>query len=190
MGSVADEMIRHAHLPILLVRPGDEPINLGAEPLPVRVLVPLDGTDLAEQILEPAVALADMLPGMEYILLRVVKPLVPIAEMPDGPANLEAHHILTEVQVIQEQLHRRAETYLRDIAARLEARGLKVEVRVVVSERPEEAILHEAEKTSASLIALETHGRSGLSRLVKGSVADKVVRGSHVPVMVQRPVTV
>jgi len=191
LGSVADEMVRHAHLPVLLVRPEDGPVNLAAEPRPLRILVPLDGSELAERILEPAVALAETMPGVEFVLLRVIKPVVPIVDLPEGPsADAEAHHILKEVQVLQEHLFRKAEGYLKDVADRLRLRGIEAEVRVAVDDRPEESILHEAEKARANLIALETHGRGGLTRLVLGSVADKVVRGAHVPVMVQGPVTV
>jgi len=191
LGSVADEVIRHAPLPVLLVHPEEGPVNLAAAPPPLRVLVPLDGTELAERILEPAIALGEMMPGAEFILFQVVKPVVPILDLPDGPeADAEAHHILKEVGLMQEQLFRTAETYLRDVAERLLARGLHTKIRVTVDDNPEEAILHEAETDSASLIALETHGRSGLARFFLGSVADKVVRGAHIPVLVQRPVTV
>jgi nucleotide-binding universal stress UspA family protein len=82
---------------------------------------------------------------------------------------------------------REAEEYLMTIALRLQTRGLRVRTHVVVEDRPEEAILQQAEGEHAGLIALETHGRSGLSRLLHGSTADKVVRGAHVPVLVHRP---
>jgi len=191
LGSIADEVVRHTRLPILLVRPGEGPVDLNSEPLPLRVLVPLDGTELAERILEPAMSLAEMVAGVEFVLLRVIKPVLPIDTMPEGGrADLEAQHILKEVQVVQEGLFRAAESYLNEVALRLHPQGLKVEIRVAVDDKPEEAILHEADQMGVNLIAMETHGRGGLSRLVMGSVADKVVRGSHVPVMVERPVPV
>jgi nucleotide-binding universal stress UspA family protein len=58
---------------------------------------------------------------------------------------------------------------------------------VVVEERPGVAILHEATPPAIDLVALETHGRRGLTRLILGSVADKVIRGAGVPVLVHRP---
>jgi len=64
--------------------------------------------------------------------------------------------------------------------------GLTTHTRVAVDDNPAAAILREAEAVSASMIALETHGRRGLARLLLGSVADKVVHGAHVPVLVQR----
>lgn len=74
LGSVADDLVRHLAVPILLVRPGDEPVDLGKEPVLARFLLPLDGTPLAEQILEPAAKFAELV-GAEYTLVRVVHPI-------------------------------------------------------------------------------------------------------------------
>jgi nucleotide-binding universal stress UspA family protein len=191
MGSVADEMIRHATLPLLLVRPPDVPAKLEAEPDLGRVVVPLDGTELAEQILEPAADLAALVPGAELVLVRAVRPVLPIDVTPEGMgSSTEAEHLLHEMESMQEEVRREAETYLATVARRLEARGLRVRTHVVVEERPAEAILGEAEAEHAGVIALETHGRGGLSRLFHGSVTDKVVRGAHVPILVHRPILV
>ena len=58
---------------------------------------------------------------------------------------------------------------------------------MVVDQQPGAAIVHEAATPAADLVALETHGRRGLSRLILGSVADKVIRGAAVPVLVHKP---
>lgn len=186
LGSVADEVVRHAHLPVLLVRPTEEPVDLEQESPPHKVALCLDGSELAERIIEPAINVGALLPDVEFVLVRVIKPATPIHEPPESiDTDQEARHILQQVQVMQEELYREAESYLREIADRLRARGLKVEIRVAVDENPEQAILHEAERAGAGLIALETHGRGGLARLILGSVADQVVRKAHVPVLVQ-----
>jgi nucleotide-binding universal stress UspA family protein len=191
LGSVADQVMRFSHLPILLVRPEEEPVDLAKEPEPHKVILCLDGTELSERIIEPAVNIGALLPEVEFLLVRVIKPVVPAPAALEGPTVEEgAQRLLHEIQAAQERLYREAESYLREVAGRLEARGLRTEVRVAVDERPEEAILHEAEAAGAGIIALETHGRAGLVRLVRGSVADKVLRSAHVPVLVQRPVTV
>jgi nucleotide-binding universal stress UspA family protein len=191
LGSVADEMIRHGTLPLLLVRPGEEEPNLEKEPDLGRIVVPLDGTELAEQILEPAVALAGLMPAAEIVLVRAIRPVMPVDVTPEMLGlGSEAEHVMCQVEVLQEELHRETESYLAGIARRLEARGLKVRTHVLVEEKPAEAILHEAEDEHAGLIALETHGRGGLSRLFRGSITDKVVRGAHVPILVHRPVGV
>ena len=188
LGSVADEMIRHTTVPVLLVRPGAEPPDLGHEPDLGKVVLPLDGSPLAEQVLEPAIALAGLMPGATLTLVRAIRPLVPIAYPVDAPdAEREAHHLAEQVEAMQASLRADAQRYLEGVAGRLRARGLVVQVEVAVEEQPALAILHEAEKVKAGLIALETHGRRGLSRLILGSVADKVIRGAHIPILVQRP---
>jgi nucleotide-binding universal stress UspA family protein len=190
LGSVADEMIRHATLPLLLIRPGDGPPNLDEVPDLSRIIVPLDGTKLAEQIIEPAATLAALVSGAEIVLVRAVRPVLPIDVTPEGMETAtEAEHLLHEMETMQKEVEREAGTYLAEIARRLEARGLRVRTHVVIEDRPEEAILHEAEDEHAGLIALETHGRGGLSRLLHGSTTDKVVRSAHVPILVHRPVT-
>lgn len=191
LGSVADEVIRHVTLPVLLVRPEDGEARLDEEPDLSRVVVPLDGTPLAEQILEPAIVLALGMPGAEIDLVRVIGPVMPdVVPVDFFEPSSEIERIQKEINALQEAVRHEAETYLAGVARRLEERGLRVRTHVVLEEKPAEAILHEATAEHAGLIALETHGRGGLSRLFRGSVADKVVRGAHVPVLVHRPVNV
>jgi nucleotide-binding universal stress UspA family protein len=170
LGSVADEMVRHATLPLLLVHPEEDEVHLDKEPDLSRVIVPLDGTEVAEQILEPAVALTALIPGAEIELVRAL------------PATEQ-----DEADVADSLSFRDAREYLAAIAAKLEARGLRVWTHTVFTDRPAEAILNEADARHAGLIAMETHGLGGLARLLHGSIADKVVRGAHVPVLVHRP---
>jgi len=188
LGSVADEMVRHAPAPVLLIRPGEGAPNWTDEPELGRIVLPLDGTALAEQIIEPMVAIAGLAPGAECVLMRAIHGLVPVEMFPEGDqAEKEGRSVLRHVQQVQQHLRQDAERYLEDVASRLRARGLRVRTEVVIEDRPAVAILNEADREHATMIALQTHGRRGLSRLVLGSVADKVVRGAHVPVLVQRP---
>jgi nucleotide-binding universal stress UspA family protein len=187
LGSVADEMVRTSGLPLLLIRPETNAIDLAREPKPGKIILPLDGTPLAEQIIEPAIQVGSLLPEVEFTLLRVINPVMPAGRFPDvPPVDAEAHSLLDRIEQMQNDLVREAREYLEVIAARLRYRGLKVTTHVVVEDQPAEAILHEAEAEGATMIALETHGRGGLARLFMGSVADKVVRGAHVPVLVQK----
>lgn len=190
LGSVAARLIRELPMPKLLVRPGVQPLDFACEPALRRLLIPLDGTPEAEQILEPAVELGRLV-GTEFLLLQAVYPLpVPV---PTGPAesffwgmNVTPAQI-DQVRVRQQQLEAEALAYLETIAERLRAQSLKVETRVVVCEQPATGILDGIETQSIDLVALETHGRKGLERLVMGSVADKIVRGSSTPVLLGRP---
>jgi nucleotide-binding universal stress UspA family protein len=128
------------------------------------------------------------LTGAAYTLLSVLKPIPPVA-YPTGSASLdtEVQNILDQIDEIQEELRSDRLAYLEGIARPLREEGLKVETKVVIEERPGVAILHEAVPPAVDLVALETHGRRGLSRLVLGSVADKVIRAAAVPVLVHRP---
>jgi nucleotide-binding universal stress UspA family protein len=186
LGSVADEMVRCLPIPLLLVRPHEVP-DLVHEPDLGRILLPLDGSALAEQILQPAAALAAST-SAEITLLRVVKPALREEYLPeDGAAKREAIALKKQLDALQQKLIGEAQGYLGGVAARLRERGLRVQTCVVAAEQPAAAILEQASQRKASLIALETHGRRGLSRLLLGSVADKVIRQSPVPVLVQRP---
>jgi nucleotide-binding universal stress UspA family protein len=188
LGSVADELVRQAPARLLLVRPEEFAADLKRRPALRQVLLPLDGTPLAEQMIEPAVALGKLL-GAEFTLLRVLKPvaLMPYHSPPGGSVGQRTASLIDRLQELQQQLRQQARDYLAQVAEPLHAQGLRVTTRVAVAEQPAVAILEEAESVGADLIALETHGRRGLARLFLGSVADKVVRGASVPVLVHRP---
>lgn len=188
LGSVADELIRDAPVPILLVRPQDQAADLRADPMPRQIVLPLDGTPLAEQIIPHAVELGKLVDA-EFTLLRVVAPITPNAYHLDGASLTQmTQQVLDEIQRMQAALRKEAQTYLDGVAARLREQSLRVRTRVAVDEQPAQAILKIAVETGAGLIALETHGRRGLQRMFVGSVADKVIRGAPLPVLVHRPV--
>jgi nucleotide-binding universal stress UspA family protein len=180
LGSVADAVARHSPVPVLLVRPeGEDGPDLAHEVLFRNVLVPLDGSAYAEEVLTHAVALGEPA-GAGYALLEVVVPPyavgAPVGTFPPhfDPALLEAGK-------------EAAAGYLRGVAERLRRRELRVETLVAVEPFTSAAILEEAERLEVDLIALTTHGRGGLGRLMLGSVADKIVRGARVPVLLYRP---
>jgi nucleotide-binding universal stress UspA family protein len=183
LGSVADQLVRRSTVPLLLVRPPEEaeaaPSPNGAT-LFRHVLIPLDGSPLAEQVLEPAVSLG-WLSDADFTLLRVVTP--PSAYGYDPAAVV----IAGGDAAVLEQMQSEAWTYLERIAGPLRARGLTVETRVLIDAQPPRAILDLAGARNSDLVALATHGRGGLERLLLGSVADKLVRAAHVPVLVVRP---
>jgi nucleotide-binding universal stress UspA family protein len=173
---------------MLFVRPEESEADLTQEPAIGRVLIPLDGSQLAEQILDPATALAAATKA-QVTLLRVVQQLTPESYVPHSrrvsgirPA------LLTQIQEVDRQEWAHAEKYLNQLAERLRTRSLTVETRVVSHVRPATAILDDASTHGVDLIALATQGRGGLKRLLVGSVADKVLRGATTPVLVYRPV--
>jgi nucleotide-binding universal stress UspA family protein len=179
LGSVADQLAHRLPIPLLLVRPHDAPVDLAREPALGRLLVGLDGSPRAEAVLGPALGLA-RLTGAGVALVRVV--LRPPVYGMDLPAYAQAG---TDLAVLEE-LRNEAQAYLTRVADRLRGEGHAVEARVAVHTHAAMALLEEATRTGCDLIALETHGRRGLPRLFLGSVADKVVRGAGVPVLLHR----
>jgi nucleotide-binding universal stress UspA family protein len=144
------------------------------------VLIPLDGTALAEQILPSATALGRLLEA-EYTLLRVVAPAPAVGFEPAGVG------IGGFVPPSEDSLTLEARNYLERVASRLRGEGLTVTTAVALGQSPAAAILAEAQDRGIDLIAMETHARHGLARLLLGSVADKVIRSSPLPVLVHRP---
>jgi nucleotide-binding universal stress UspA family protein len=161
-GSIANALRRRLSTPIVFVGGSDTTPDLANEPRLRRVLLPLDGTPFAEQILEPAQTLSNVVDA-EQTLLRVLAPSA------TGSYEDEAR-------------------YLQDVAKRFGGPLLGIHPQLMLSRRSTaKAILNFAKEQEVDLIALATHGRGGLSRFVHGSVAERVVRGASVPVLMYRP---
>ncbi len=180
MGSVADKLVRRLPMPILLARPHEATLDLLEtvhERVFEHVLIPLDGSALAEEILDPALALGALMDA-EYTLMEAIE--VPVLGY--APA---AQAAMLDERVL-EQWRAEARAYLERVAARIRARVSVVRTNVTLAP-PAMAIIDYAREHAADLIALSTHGRGGLARMLLGSVADKVIRGADVPVLLQRP---
>jgi nucleotide-binding universal stress UspA family protein len=139
-----------------------------------RALVPLDGSPIAEAIIPFILEIAGPL-DMEVVLLRVVEPIPPIAL--EGSRHIEVEDV--------ELRRTHAEEYLAPIAVELRNTGVKVESRVRRGNAVDQ-IVAAAREAGADLIAMSTHGRGGLGRLIFGSVAQAVLRQAEVPVFLMR----
>ena len=175
-GSVAEGVLARGSVPTLLVRPNavaDDPLSRWRQ----RLLVPLDGSPLAEEALGPAAELARLLDGTIELFRVLVTP--PVAAEP-----LLAPPVLTAAarRVREDE----ANEYLARIAARLRADGLRVNATVGWSGAPADAIL-EACRRGAGMVVMATHGRTGLGRLLFGTVAFEIVRRGTLPVLMVRP---
>ena len=150
----------------------------GAAPSGPRILVPLDGSPLAELALAEAFALAK-LPDTEVMLLQVIPPIEDV--IPLG---------LQQITLDQQWEHQKDQAlhYLHTIAARPEWHGVQVSVAVEMG-KPAETILACAEKHGVNRIVMSTHGRTGVGRWVFGSVADKILRAADTTVVLVRPRT-
>jgi nucleotide-binding universal stress UspA family protein len=175
LGSVADALIRRVNVPTLLVHPRE------GVPAPAstfsHIVVPLDGSQLAEESVPLAARLAT-LSDARITLLRVVVP------------QLAAGHPSVVFQFSVDALERyqsEAKRYVDAVAGRFRGAIPSIDGVVIVGESPTRTILEWSEEHGANLIAMSTHGRSGFRRFMLGSVADKVVRGAEVPVLLTRP---
>ncbi|MGK7311583.1 MAG: universal stress protein [Candidatus Longimicrobiales bacterium M2_2A_002] len=182
LGSTADSLIRHCMIPILLVRPSDETREIDPESDREigRVLAALDGSDTSETALRNAFELG-ITDDASLVLVHALQPPVAAAS-PYLPHTIQ----LTHDEMAAREEHMKG--YLERVAAQDWLGDRPTEVRVRVDYHPAPAILELAEEEDVDLIALGTHGRGGLRRLVLGSVADKVIRGTHRPVLVHRGV--
>jgi len=167
-GSVADEIIRRSHLPVLLVRPVEKTQEINEETVFENILIPLDGSTLAEQVLTPAFELAQTM-GAQCTLIRVVESH---ANDRNGGASERTA----------------AEEYLENVCKRGQEYGLLVKTQVINGKNVAEAILREAKEQGSSIIAMATHGRSGIKRLLLGSVADKLIQNTFLPVLAYSPI--
>jgi nucleotide-binding universal stress UspA family protein len=177
LGATADRLLRELHRPMLIVRPTTAPAD--REPFSPKILVPLDGSPLAETVLDEVTRLFPPTVATLH-LLRVVVPveLAPMAlPVPLPP---------TRPEILEQQLAS-ARSYLGATALKLRLAGWRVQQTVEVGWSPQETILSYAKAHGCDLIALATRGHGGLERMILGSVADKVIRGASMPVLAVNP---
>jgi nucleotide-binding universal stress UspA family protein len=147
-----------------------------------RILTALDGSELAERVFPYVEALAEKF-GSQIVLLRATTP--PGALMAETATMSPAEDVLIDPTPIIEEEKEDASAYLRRLCERLQSRGFEVLVEMPESS-PADAILEYARRDGADLIAMTTHGRTGLGRLVFGSVAEEVLHHATCPVLMVR----
>jgi nucleotide-binding universal stress UspA family protein len=148
-----------------------------------RILVCLDGSELAEQIMPYAAAEATHFESKVALLQVVQEPVVFGPALPgEAPMPIETSATIEQTK----QALNNAKDYLENLAEPLRKKGIQVET-VAIPGRADEAILDYASANRIDLIAMATHGRGGLRRAVFGSVADRVLRESGLPMLVIRP---
>jgi nucleotide-binding universal stress UspA family protein len=139
-----------------------------------KILVPLDGSELAECVLPHVKAIASGCGIEQVVLLRVVEPLPAVTPQ------------VVDFEVVRKAHVKATEEYLAKIKAQLSKEGLAVETQILTG-IPAETITDFVQRNKVDIIVLATHGHSGISRWVFGSVADRIVRSSPVPVLLIRP---
>jgi nucleotide-binding universal stress UspA family protein len=178
LGSVVDQMIRNLSVPVLAVR-ASETSQVESPASVSGILVPLDGSPLAEDALQPAARMARLW-SAKISLVRIVQPVL-IGTDPALPLASTYDEQLTRLEIVA------AQEYLDAVSLRLRNQGVESSAQVMLGGPTADTILQLAQSKPVSMIALATHGRGGMPRLVLGSVADKLIRGADVPVLVVRP---
>jgi nucleotide-binding universal stress UspA family protein len=172
LGSVTDRLLRTAGVPILVLKPDRIPEKISCR----RIVLALDG-EIEQEVVDAGLSLLHVMPQATLVLARIVEPPIPVVTRmavqpaPFGPDWTERH----ETQ---------ARNYLDRLADRLRGPGRAIETQTLMGHPVAEQILGLAHTIGAGLVVLGTHGSRGFERLLLGSVADKVIRTSDVPVLV------
>lgn len=175
LGSVTDSLIRHTTIPVLVVKPPTSYLNPQVVEGFKRIIVPLDGSVLAEQILPRVLALAN-LEDAEITLLNVLV-----------PQSYSQKEIADPVLPWWDKDVATAQAYLFRIAGGLRRDGVSVTTDIVIAENVANAIRDFASREKADLIAIATHGRGGLARMLRGSVADAIMHSGRMSMLVLKP---
>ena len=143
-----------------------------------KILVPLDGSELAECVLPHVESIAKGCGVQNVIFLRVVEPLY-------LPSSGEISFSEEDRKRINSESRAIAVSYLSQLVSRAKYDGVNVQSEVVTG-KAADSIAEHATKNGVDLIIIATHGRSGVSRWMWGSVADRVLRSACVPVLMVR----
>jgi len=179
-GSVTDQVLRQATLPVLLVSPSSG--RPWPSDRPLRVLVTLDGSEQSEAVLEPLRDLVGPL-GAELVLLRVANSndyVRPHGDQCDVCRSARSRGEEPDIEPV------RVRRYVEKVADRLRVDGLRVEAEMHIG-HPASIIARVAQARDVDLIAMATHGRGGLKRVVLGSVATDTLKRASVPLLLVRP---
>jgi len=175
-GSVAEKVLHTTRTPLLLVRPSEEHAQPPSQV--TRVVVPLDGSPLAETVLPIAEALATRC-KIPLVLLRVVEIVAFTFVDPMGMTGVNYQALLDSFQET-------ADSYVNELASKVREKGTTVETATPMG-LPAEKIVEYSHEYPGSLVVMATHGRSGVAEVVMGSVARRVVQHGDTPTLVVRP---
>jgi nucleotide-binding universal stress UspA family protein len=187
LGSVADKVTRHSPIPVLVLREGG-PVPATAVQQPVRALVSVDGSPLSEAVLEPAAYLAAAL--AQATSQQCALHLLRVVDLPTTGGKFKSDvHIDTGVK---EQAKHEDEAYLATLANRLregDLANLDLSITYSVEVDPDvaEAIVKKAEQDKFDFIAMATHGRGGVQHWAMGSVSERVLHATRLPLLIMRP---
>jgi len=176
LGSVANKVLQATDNPMLVVHPHETGTTTGKAKLP-NMVVPLDGSKVAEQILPHATAIAKAL-AQKVVLVRVTPAPSDYYRYMEYPVG--------RYQDFSKEVDDLAQQYLQVMTEKLHAQGIQAVEHRMMHGQPAVAVIDVVKEVPQCLVAMTTHGRSGVGRWVLGSVADRVVRHSGAPVLLIR----
>ncbi len=144
-----------------------------------KILVPLDGSEMAECVIPHVETISRTCQAPEVTFVRVVEPFIPISAG-------EVTFTQKQMDEFNDASEQTARQYLDDVMKRVHLEGARTLTKVILG-RPAESLADYATANKFDLIIIATHGRSGISRWVWGSVADRILRSACVPVLMIRP---
>ncbi len=150
-----------------------------------RILMPLDGSNLGEAAISYVDGLITKLAPEEQIeitLFHVITTVRHTLKVQGGAGMFSVPYNEEELAEMKNE----AKDYLNKVSQGLRNNQVTIVCKISVSENPADEIIKAEEEVNADLVAMSTHGRSGISRFAIGSVADKVLRGGSVPVLMVR----
>ena len=187
LGGVSSGLVRSADTPVLLVHAREAATRDDTEPAFRKVLLPLDGT-MDEAAVEDALALAAP-QDAEFVLLSVREPVAyfeqDVLSPNDTPETDEPSMAGLEPYAASE-IEAGVDDYLQGVARGIRSRGFSATAETISDRSPAKTILTVADTWDVDLIVVETHAQEGIARFLHQRVADKVIRGARVPVLVHR----
>jgi nucleotide-binding universal stress UspA family protein len=177
LGSITNKVVQRSHIPVFLVR-SSQPAKTPADKELRNTLLTLDGSHFSEAIIPYVEKLAKVMDS-EVVILRVVEP----AKLPQLAAYADREKYEKE---FIDKLRKEAKRYLDQKKTALARKGIKVN-SALLEGKADEAILQYAEDKSVNLIALTTHGFSGITKWAYGSVASRIIEASSKPTLLVRP---
>ncbi len=175
LGSVADKVVRSTKRPVALIRAKGVHHHELEKSAMSKMLIPLDGSKESEAVIPYVEELASRLKG-EVVLLHVVPPASPVYAIPGETAQFP--YTQAEVELLKVD----AGKYLEKVTNALEDKHIKVRFEIRVGNTAHE-IIKLADEIHADLVAMSTHGWSGITRWALGSTADKVLNGGNTPLL-------
>ena len=151
-----------------------------------KIMVPLDGSKLAECVLPHVDAFVTGSKAETIIFVRVIEPApARYSEISSTTNPHEYENIRKEVEKIEEERKLSAKSYLNEVISRVKQNGINLKAYVLVGPVADKLVDY-VEANEIDLVLIATHGRSGISRWVRGSIADRVLRSARAPVLMVR----